>query len=1002
MSQPQTVFRFVTIRNPRKPSKFELETGFIFYRDKINAPWIEKVVKEQDRGAMAVTKLIASFVGENEFLRDTLQLEARHGDLVELGDWLMSMGGALTVRALEARLQVTPIQEKDGQERELWNNLVVLTLAGGVPEVREGVINALRALNLTRVRKELLKDEAAVKRLATATIILPSGTSTPPNREGVDDGSKEPPRPGSEGKEKVKAAWAKIAQYEAAHAELSARFAEETAWSRAQEAPVAPTPRKSDSPNCGVVTPSLGAGAPDRRIGVINDAFEEHLCESTKTVLRSLKVPKDARVPQVLDAIEQASARVAASVAQSPKDTRKVVQVGGAFWMAGEYHTHELGEPKAPRGRIDLEYDKYFPKDGRGCKIKPLGIADYRRVEQEICCYEPGEVAHIENVMRGEEKTRVTRQLKRVEETFTLSTEEERTEEKDTQTTDRFELEKETEKAVQEDIKFDIGVNVQAQYGPVKITADTKFGYSNSTKESDKQASKYAKEVTDRALERVTKKVKEERVTKTINEFEETNTHKLSGGDRHNVGLYRWVNKIYKAKVVNYGKRLMFEFMIPEPGAFHLWAMTNEEIEKTIPVEKPVDPRSPSVVAAYGVSGPLTNADSVTTSNYLLWGAIYGAKLEPPPLPEMTISKSYNREGMDDGKQFSDSKGDLKVPDGYEASSFYINWGFHQHGDNWATVMVGRWSKTTPNNNAWSHTLDGEDDFVPFAIMGKSTFYACNVEVRSMRREETLKAWKIKTFDAIVKAFDDRMSAYEVAFAEAKARAGVEIRGTNPLRNREIEMLELKKGALRLLTECLDLSSTATTDADPNDPCSVPQFDCCRAIREGSYVQFLEQAFEWKLITYLFYPYFWGRRCNWKKIYQLDDIDPLFLSFLQAGYAKVHVPVRPGYEAAVQRFLVDQVPWNGGSTPGVDSDMYLAIENEMKEPVGEIDPEVEPWDITVPTTLTVLQCESGCVEGNGLPCPCESQNPGAVDPSDPPPVGPVPADDEQADEHDHP
>jgi hypothetical protein len=55
--------------------------------------------------------------------------------------------------------------------------------------------------------------------------------------------------------------------------------------------------------------------------------------------------------------------------------------------------------------------------------------------------------------------------------------------------------------------------------------------------------------------------------------------------------------------------------------------------------------------------------------------------------------------------------------------------------------------------------------------------------------------------------------------------------------------------------------------------------------------------------------------------------------------------------------------------PGIDSEMYLAIANEMKEPVGTIDPDVQPWEVTVPTTLAVLQCESGCVPGSGLPCP---------------------------------
>jgi hypothetical protein len=703
-------------------------------------------------------------------------------------------------------------------------------------------------------------------------------------------------------------------------------------------------------------------------------------------VLQKLAIGDEARVPYVLERMQAASRKVAADIARDPRAGRTVVQVGGAFWMPASTPAHAVDASKPSRlviKRQDLEYHGFFPhaefdpsdpEPKVECQIKPLGIADYRRVEQEIWCYEPGEVAHIENVMLGESKERVTRVLRRSEQTFTVATEEETTKEKDTQTTDRFELEKESEKVTQEDIKFDLGVNVQGSYGVVKVTADAKFAYAHSTKESDKAASTYAKEVVDKALDRVIKRVREEQVTKLLEEYEETNTHKLQApADVHAVGLYRWVNKIYQAKVVNYGKRLMVEFLVPEPGAFHLFATIKEPVESGVPIEKPVDPRSDETITAYNVPAPLKNADSVDLDNYALWAAIYGAKVEPPPPEELTVAKAYHREGMDHKEQFADSKNDLKVPEGYQASSTFFTFGLHSQthdgGPNWVTIAVGRCSRfATSGDSAW-YPLAGEDDFVPVTIMGRTKFYATNIEVTCGRTDEALKAWKIKTFNSILQAYDERFAAYQTAFAEAKASAGVEISGTNPLRNREIEMLELKKAAIRLMTKCADVSSNAMKDADPNDPCSVPEFDCCDAIRDGSFVQFVEQAFEWSLMSYLFYPYFWGRRCNWKQIYVLDDADPLFLNFLQAGYARVIVPVRLNYETAVMRFLADGTTWNGGSAPGVDSDMYLSLENEMKEPVGEIDPEVEPWFVTVPTTLTVLQCESGCVEGEGLPCP---------------------------------
>ena len=84
---------------------------------------------------------------------------------------------------------------------------------------------------------------------------------------------------------------------------------------------------------------------------------------------------------------------------------------------------------------------------------------------------------------------------------------------------------------------------------------------------------------------------------------------------------------------------------------------------------------------------------------------------------------------------------------------------------------------------------------------------------------------------------------------------------------------------------------------------------------------------------------------------------------------RVVVPVTPGYEHAALRFLADGTLWDGGGIPGVDDPLYKSIVNEMMEEVGVVDETIKPWKIRVPTTLVVLQCESGCVPGEGLPCP---------------------------------
>jgi hypothetical protein len=51
----------------------------------------------------------------------------------------------------------------------------------------------------------------------------------------------------------------------------------------------------------------------------------------------------------------------------------------------------------------------------------------------------------------------------------------------------------------------------------------------------------------------------------------------------------------------------------------------------------------------------------------------------------------------------------------------------------------------------------------------------------------------------------------------------------------------------------------------------------------GSFVKFMEQAFEWNLMSYSFYPYYWANRDEWAEMYKFDSNDAVFRSFMQAG-----------------------------------------------------------------------------------------------------------------------
>ncbi|MBC8884039.1 hypothetical protein H9X57_14005 [Flavobacterium piscinae] len=205
-----------------------------------------------------------------------------------------------------------------------------------------------------------------------------------------------------------------------------------------------------------------------------------------------------------------------------------------------------------------------------GFGINQIGIADYRKVEQEVCCYVPGEVSHIENIMAREYKEKSTVRSTKKEETYTTTKEQEREKLSDTTTTDRFEMNQEIAEVLSEQTSFGVSANASYSGGGYSLGIGANFAQNTSQETSNIQAITQAKEITERALDRVVNKIKEERITKIVEEFTESNKHGFDNreGEKHVSGVYRWVDKIYENKIINYGKRLMYEFAIPEPAAF--------------------------------------------------------------------------------------------------------------------------------------------------------------------------------------------------------------------------------------------------------------------------------------------------------------------------------------------------------------------------------------------------------------------------------------------------
>ncbi|KAF0192705.1 MAG: hypothetical protein FD165_475 [Gammaproteobacteria bacterium] len=574
--------------------------------------------------------------------------------------------------------------------------------------------------------------------------------------------------------------------------------------------------------------------------------------------------------------------------------------------------------------------------------VTPAGIGDLLVVKQFLKRYEGRELAHIENILRGEYKERMHRRSRTTEETFTVETEGKKEEERDQQTTERFELKTEASEVLKQDQSLKLGLTVTAKYGPmVEIKATADFAMNQSKEESKKVATSYSKDVTTRASSKVFERRREERILKTIEVFEEKNTHGIDNkaGADHVIGQYQWVDKVYEAQVFNYGKRLLFDIMIPEPAAFLLYATGSQ----------------PKVGAGLVKPSPftLTPAD-ISEWNYAHYVKLYqAAGVGPPPLPYTTASKALEGKG---GEHEGSTKA-FEVPllDGYSAISGHVAVWYNRWGGGTVDVVVGKAMNRFSDNGGWAFPLSGETGLVAVALKTlKAEVYVASIELYCQRSDRLLMDWKLKTHTAILQAYQKLLRDYEDKLAALEVQAAQQIQGRNPLENERMIRAELKKSAISVFTaQHYDLFGAITTSVQ-----GYPQANLPEAYAEGKYIRFFEQAFEWEQSMFFLYPYFWGRKGNWVNRSLLQDVDPLFADFIKAGAARVVLPVRPGFEKAVAHFMDTGQTWDGGDLPTITSPLYVSIIEEIRErdkaPGAEI-PHGDPWDVHLPTTLLKLR-----------------------------------------------
>jgi len=521
--------------------------------------------------------------------------------------------------------------------------------------------------------------------------------------------------------------------------------------------------------------------------------------------------------------------------------------------------------------------DSFIPK---GFGIKRLGIADYLKVEQSLHAYVPGEVSHIENIMAREYKEKSTRRLRRQENTNTTYTDTEREKLTDTTSASRFEMQSEISKMLQD--STDMGLNTGMRYGrsggSFEISIGANFAHHQAKEESQRQAVTQSQDITTRALDKIVTKVHEERIEKIIEEFEENNKHGFDNtkGDKHVVGVYRWLDKRMKNQIYNYGKRMMFEFMIPEPAKLHTLAIDNLKKSNTKVIHVPVDPRTSSV-------NPMPDykalADEITL-NY--WMSNYNVEIDAPLEKSKTLSFSFSDKtiGQDYDEVFGRWTGvynkDFEIPENYVATNVTGNISVGEGAGDArmrprTDLFICGKSLIVDSNDNTKYIVNQKVLNIEKSITISGKFWdvraiSGTLNVTCVLNDLAKAAWQQKAFNAIIQAYEDALAEYNSQLEREDDKAK-QISEENPNYYRQIEQEILKHNAIAFLTDDgdtkklgqdLNLGATSMADYKVNRD-NLDQY--------AALVKFMEQAFEWNIMSYNFYPYYWAGRIDWETMH---------------------------------------------------------------------------------------------------------------------------------------
>jgi hypothetical protein len=584
------------------------------------------------------------------------------------------------------------------------------------------------------------------------------------------------------------------------------------------------------------------------------------------------------------------------------------------------------------------------PLDAGG-RIAPYAIGDLQMVQQRLVRHALGDIARVESVMPGERRESIHRRKCSVTQTLARETTEDTRRKTAAHAGARTgELSRAIADVLQTMSCGDNGLSITYGTGNPPSTM-VSGGWQIETRPgpngpSQSEVMRSVRRVVEQAAERVARRVVETRTTSRVESTDDEsisvfdNTHGTAGRR----GIWRWLDEVHEAVIVRYGNRLVFEFLVAEPASSYV----RRDIDLPADAYPPVPPQ------ALGID----SFEDITPRGFALLVARYPSDaLVLPPPPRRAVS----------GWARSGTPLTLAVPDGYVARAAVLSYVVPPAGAALeirgvvgnASVELG-----VAATGSTALPLGDEAGAVQVLLFTSGPLGSppvalepvqLSVEIAAEPSAATMDAWRLRTYQTIQAAYAAQLEAWS-------GRGDSDGAADSPVVQphfgwRAIERRELQRSALDLLRQTRR-ERTGGGDEPSSSPRSVD-------VAEPRELQFFERTFEWRELSYRFLQ---GgrRRARAAGIGAVGD--ERFLAFLEADWAQLLVPVNPHEAMAVLYFLASGMPWDGDAAwiPAHEADAALVSELKKLRPgPREFHRVGEPWEVIVPTTISVLHDGDG-------------------------------------------